>query len=168
MTKRNQPNSDLITKVKIPITAIDSNTHISFGVKSFIALIGTILGIFVGFYELAIAPKLDMQNNNYNEVRAEVSNLNTSTYNGFISLNQCISKIDENVNNLTLTINGIRITQGTMKTNQNNILDKEIKINNKIKKNSSLDSISKSNNFPSPVFTKDNSNSPFINNVLGH
>jgi cell division protein FtsL len=57
MTKKNAPHIEKTEKTEDQeIKSISSDTQIIFTVKSFITTIGTILGLFIGFYTMVISP----------------------------------------------------------------------------------------------------------------
>lgn len=148
MTKKDQVTPNTIS--------IDANTQVKFGIKSFIALILSILGIFFGFYQIVVAPKLDQTNNNYNQIRTEVYNLNTTMYNGFTTIND---KID----NANLKIN---IIQSLQNYNNNATIKRDeilIKGEKKFKQttNNNLDTILM------PYYTK-NIKTDHFPSILGH
>jgi len=61
---------------------ITPETKIEFTIKSFLSLIVTILGIFIGFYQLVIVPKMENTEKNIIEkvveVKEDVDNLNSN------------------------------------------------------------------------------------------
>lgn len=69
---------------------ISGNTQVIFTVKSFVALIGTILTIFFGFYELVIVPKMDSAEAMFKEQKEQ----NTLFYNELVKVNTSIGTLN--------------------------------------------------------------------------
>jgi len=51
------PDNNNLQPAPVVIPSIGANTQIIFTVKSFLATIGSILGLFVGFYFMVVVPK---------------------------------------------------------------------------------------------------------------
>lgn len=85
------------TVTKTSVREIDGNTHVIFTVKTFFALIGTILGIFFGFYQMVVTPKVEsMEKNNIDftkEVTTEIKEQNLLMYREFETINKSISEL---------------------------------------------------------------------------
>lgn len=79
---------------KTSVREIDGNTHILFTVKTFFAFIGAILGIFFGFYQMVITPKVEaIEKNNSEftkEVTTEIKQQNVLMYQEFETINRSI------------------------------------------------------------------------------
>lgn len=76
---------------------IDSNTQIIFTVKSFIALITTILGIFFGFYQLVITPKIETVEKHYIEVFNDQKEQNRLFYKELSEINSSIGSLNASI-----------------------------------------------------------------------
>jgi len=80
--------------VNPPIAEISANTNVVFTIKSFLAFIGIMLGIFFGFYQLVIAPnQLDLKENQ-NEIKKEVQDNNLFMVNEFGKINLKINDMN--------------------------------------------------------------------------
>jgi hypothetical protein len=84
---------------KFQINSIDGNTHILFTVKTFIALLGTILGIFFGFYQMVVAPKIDLVEINTVKLNENWDENNKYLFNEFLKINNSIGELKNAVNN---------------------------------------------------------------------
>jgi len=114
--KTNMPTNSGNTQP--PVVGINGNTPIMFTVKSFFATIGSILGLFIGFYTLVIVPNHNKSEEHqremyeqqkefiideFNDVKSAVGkntnaiNLNTNAINGtnerFRDLNESVEDI---------------------------------------------------------------------------
>lgn len=69
------------------IRSIDSNTNITFTIKTFLALIGTILGIFFGFYNMVIIPRVKSLDENNTNIQLEMVKQSIETHNEFKEIN---------------------------------------------------------------------------------
>lgn len=65
-----------VTSTSREVNQIGGNTQIVFTIKSFFTLIGTILGLFFGFYMLVVDPRIKKTEDNYNEMYKEQKTLN--------------------------------------------------------------------------------------------
>lgn len=65
-----------ITTTSNEATHIAGNTQILFTVKSFFALVGTLLGLFFAFYLLVVTPRIDRTEKHYDEMYKEQKVLN--------------------------------------------------------------------------------------------
>lgn len=118
--KKNMPdnNNNTTPHIPQPVGGISANTPVVFTVKSFFATIGTILGLFIGFYTLVIVPSMKKSEehqkemyeeqkgfiiNEFSDVKDEMSknrnaiNLNTNAINAnndrFRDLNESVEDI---------------------------------------------------------------------------
>lgn len=80
--------------------SISPETKIVFTIKMFIITISTILGIFVGFYKLAIAPKFEEQSKNIESINNKIFEISSGI--GIINGNI------EGINNRFRDLNQIR------------------------------------------------------------
>jgi hypothetical protein len=90
------------------ITQINGNTQINFTVKSFFALIFTILGLFYGFYQLVIVSKIEKTEEHYETIFKDQKEQNRIFYeelgkinNSIGSLNASIEALNKSKNNET-------------------------------------------------------------------
>jgi uncharacterized membrane protein YgaE (UPF0421/DUF939 family) len=65
-----------VTARNVTATSIGGNTQIIFTIKSFFALIGSMIGIFFGFYMLVIMPRMENMEKNYEKMYQEQKELN--------------------------------------------------------------------------------------------
>jgi len=91
---------------------ISANTQIVFTVKSFLLTIGTILGIFYGFYQLVVVPKINLTENNYRQMFEDQKSQNTLFY-------QELGKINTSIGSLSSSIDAINREKLTIKTLNN-------------------------------------------------
>ena len=88
---------------------INANTQIVFTMKGFIGTILTILGMFYGFYQLIVVPKINMIETNYKDMFNEQKQQNTIFY-------QELGKINTSIGSLNATIEALNRNRTT---NQN-------------------------------------------------
>lgn len=79
---------------------IGGNTKIIFTVKNFFTLIGTIMGLFFGFYQLVITPKLDRY-----EKQIEIQNYQNRLF------YEELSKINSSIGSLNSTIENVGVNK---------------------------------------------------------
>lgn len=92
---------------------INQDTKIVFTIKSFIATIGTILGIFIGFYTLVITPKFEATDNNIKDIIKKVDDGFAENSKQLMEMNNGIGIINgniEGINNRFKDLNTIRNT----------------------------------------------------------
>lgn len=82
---------------------ISANTQIVFTVKSFFALIGTILGLFFGFYQFVVVPKVDKTEEHYNIMFQEQKEQNRIFYNELNKINSSIGSLNTSIETLNRT-----------------------------------------------------------------
>lgn len=80
---------------------ISGSTQIVFTVKSFAALIGTILTIFFGFYQLVIVPKVNATETHYKEMFDTQKEQNAATASELIKINTSIGTLNGTLEVLT-------------------------------------------------------------------
>ena len=78
-----QPTVTATAIVGVPTRGINANTPIIFTVKSFFATVGTILGLFVGFYTLVIVPSMKKSEKHQKELYIEQKEYVTGQFNAF-------------------------------------------------------------------------------------
>lgn len=117
-----------------PLNEIDVNTHVSMSLKAFFALIGAIIGLFFGFYQLVVAPKLIKTDQSYEEVRTDVKKQNIFMYEQFNGINIHLTNLQNDVNNLKIMESNAMIKR--------NVIERGVEKNAKMLKNGAyLDSI---------------------------
>jgi cell division protein FtsB len=72
---------------------ISGNTQIIFTVKTFFALIGTMLGLFYGFYQLVVVPKVNATEAHYKEMFDAQKDQNAATSQELIKINTSIGTL---------------------------------------------------------------------------
>jgi hypothetical protein len=85
---------------EMPVTQINSNTQIVFTLKTFLATIGSILGIFYGFYLTVIVPKVNLTEHNYSIMFEDQKKQNTIFYEELGKINNSIGALNSSVNAL--------------------------------------------------------------------
>ena len=91
---------------------ISGGTQIIFTVKSFFALIGTILGLFYGFYQLVVVPKVNLTEKNYEMMFTDQKAQNTIFY-------QELGKINTSIGALGASVNALNNNAGYIQSKQN-------------------------------------------------
>ena len=91
---------------------ISGGTQIIFTVKSFFALIGTILGLFYGFYQLVVVPKVNLTEKNYEMMFTDQKAQNTIFY-------QELGKINTSIGALGASVNALNNNTGYIQSRQN-------------------------------------------------
>jgi len=84
--------TDINTKVQI-----NANTQIVFTLKSFFATIGTILGIFYGFYQIVIVPKVDNTEKVYSKMFEDQKSQNQIFYDKLGNINSSIGSLNATI-----------------------------------------------------------------------
>jgi hypothetical protein len=79
---------------------ISSNTQIVFTIKSFLATIGTILGLFYGFYQLVVVPKVNKTEEHYETMFNDQKEQNRIFYQELGNINSSIGALGASVNAL--------------------------------------------------------------------
>ena len=87
-------------------------SQIIFTVKSFFALIGTILGLFYGFYQLVVVPKVNLTEKNYEMMFTDQKAQNTIFY-------QELGKINTSIGALGASVNALNNNTGYIQSRQN-------------------------------------------------
>lgn len=101
------------TTKKVPVARrIDGTTQIVFTFKTFLATIGTILGIFYGFYQLVIVPKVNSTEENYKEMFSDQKKQNTIFY-------QELGKINTSIGALGASVNALNNNRSYIQSEQN-------------------------------------------------
>lgn len=96
-------------------TSINQNTEIRFTLKAFIGTIGTILGIFIGFYTLVIQPKFESHETKMESIIKKVDNGFDNVSNKLIELNNGMGVVNgniEGINNRFRDLNQQRQSNG--------------------------------------------------------
>ena len=91
---------------------ISGATQIIFTVKSFFALIGTILGLFYGFYQIVVVPKVNLTEKNYEMMFTDQKAQNTIFY-------QELGKINTSIGALGASVNALNNNAGYIQSKQN-------------------------------------------------
>lgn len=79
------------------INQINANTQIVFTVKSFFATIATILGIFYGFYQLVVVPKIEKTEKNYETMFNDQKEQNRIFYDKLGNINSSIGTLNATI-----------------------------------------------------------------------
>jgi hypothetical protein len=95
---------------------ISGGTQIIFTVKSFFALIGTILGLFYGFYQLVVVPKVNLTEKNYEMMFTDQKAQNTIFYQELGKINTSIGALGASVNALNNNADYIQSKQNVPNT----------------------------------------------------
>jgi|JFJP01.1.fsa_nt_gi hypothetical protein len=93
------------------VKQINANTQIVFTVKSFLATIGTILGIFYGFYQIVVVPKVNLTEQNYSTMFNDQKEQNQIFY-------QELGKINSSIGALNATVNALNNNKNYNPTQQ--------------------------------------------------
>ena len=72
---------------------ISGSTQIVFTVKTFFAFIGAMIGLFFGFYQLVVVPKVNATESHYQEMFKAQKEQNTSTSQELIKINTSIGTL---------------------------------------------------------------------------
>ena len=72
---------------------ISGSTQIIFTVKTFVAFIGAILGLFYGFYQIVIVPKVNSTETHYQIMFEAQKDQNTQTNQELIKINNSIGTL---------------------------------------------------------------------------
>jgi len=95
------------------IGEIDGNTHIIFSIKMFFSFLGGLLGIFFGFNQLVIAPKINDSTIKYeklsNEVNKHLSDQDVLINSEFRDINNSIIGLKNSVDNHIQNTNGKKV-----------------------------------------------------------
>ena len=75
------------------LTQISGSTQVVFTVKSFLALITTLLGLFFGFYQLVVVPRIDNAESMFKEQKEQ----NTLFYQELVKVNTSIGTLQGTV-----------------------------------------------------------------------
>jgi len=75
------------------LTQISGSTQIVFTIKSFFALIFTLLGLFYGFYQLVVVPKVNATESHYKEMFQAQKEQNAVTSQELIKINTSIGTL---------------------------------------------------------------------------
>jgi hypothetical protein len=73
---------------------ISGNTQIIFTIKTFFALIGTMLGLFYGFYQLVVVPKVNATEAHYKEMFDAQKDQNTINNQQLININTSLGTLN--------------------------------------------------------------------------
>jgi len=79
---------------------ISSNTQIVFTLKSFITTIGTILGIFYGFYQLVVVPKINSTEEHYKTMFDDQKKQNQIFYDKLGNINSSIGSLNATIESM--------------------------------------------------------------------
>ena len=82
------------------VKQINSSTQIVFTVKAFLTTIGTILGIFYGFYRMVIIPRVELTESNYEKMFKDQKEQNTIFYGELNKINNSIGALNSTINAL--------------------------------------------------------------------
>lgn len=86
---------------KVPVArSIGADTQIVFTLKSFLATIGTILTLFIGFYTLVIVPKFNDTTKNQKEMFDEQKAQNKIFYDKFDNINSSLGTLNGTIEEL--------------------------------------------------------------------
>lgn len=106
------------------LTQISGGTQIIFTVKSFFALIFTLLGLFYGFYQLVVVPKVNTTEAHYVEMFKAQKEQNTITSQELIKINTSIGTLNGTVEALIregATTHTVANTGGSFGDNHPNV-----------------------------------------------
>lgn len=104
-TNNNSTTDDSAPK----IVQIGANTEIVFTIKSFFSLIGAILVIFYGFYQLVIVPKENTMEKHYQEMFDAQRGQNTIFYQDLGNINSSLGSLNSTTSSLVEMINQIKM-----------------------------------------------------------
>lgn len=79
------------------LTQISGSTQIVFTVKSFFALIFTLLGFFYGFYQIVVVPKVNATEKHYETMFEAQKEQNTATSQELIKINNSLGTLNGTV-----------------------------------------------------------------------
>jgi cell division protein FtsB len=79
------------------LNQISGSTQIVFTVKSFFALIFALLGLFYGFYQLVVVPKVNATESHYSEMFKAQNDQNAATSQELIKINTSIGTLNGTV-----------------------------------------------------------------------
>jgi hypothetical protein len=82
------------------VSKIGASTQIIFTMKSFFALIGTLLGLFYGFYQIVIVPKVNATEKHYETLFNDQKEQNRIFYEKLGNINTAIGTLNSSVENL--------------------------------------------------------------------
>lgn len=82
------------------VNKIGASTQIIFTMKSFFALIGTLLGLFYGFYQIVIVPKVNATEKHYETLFNDQKEQNRIFYEKLGNINTAIGTLNSSVENL--------------------------------------------------------------------
>ena len=89
------------------VATLGANTIIQFTIKSFLATVGTILGIFVSFYFLVVVPRMDKTE----QYQKELNDKQSEYFSGELGkVNQAITVNTGSINALTTRFNDLNET----------------------------------------------------------
>ena len=77
----------------IGLKQISGNTQIVFTIKTFFAFIGAILGLFYGFYQIVVVPKVNSSETHYQIMFEAQKDQNTQTNQELIKVNNSIGTL---------------------------------------------------------------------------
>ena len=82
------------------INEIDGNTIIIFTIRTFLATLGTILGIFFGFYQMVVIPKIDASEKHYQAMFDSEIAQNSQIFQKLNNIDNSITSLNIGVQNL--------------------------------------------------------------------
>jgi hypothetical protein len=95
-------------------TKIDANTQIIFSIRSFIVLITSMLGLFYGFYQLVVVPKVDKMEEHYQLMYNDQKEQNRLFYDE-------LGKINTSIGSLNTSINVLNESKKNVPVNNSNV-----------------------------------------------
>jgi hypothetical protein len=101
--KTTTPHHDDGQPTEPSVKQIGANTQIIFTMKSFFATIGTILGLFFGFYELVVVPKVNKTEEHYEVMFSDQKEQNRIFYEELGKINSSIGSLSTSIENLNKT-----------------------------------------------------------------
>jgi hypothetical protein len=91
---------------------INSNTQIIFTLKGFITTIGFIIGIFYGFYQLVVIPKIEKTDEHYEKMFDNQREQNRIFYEKLNDINSSIGSFNASINALNEQNRGFKPKYG--------------------------------------------------------
>jgi hypothetical protein len=104
------------------LTQISGSTQIVFTVKSFFALLFTLLGLFYGFYQLVVVPKVNATEKHYETMFQAQKEQNTATSQELIKINNSLGTLNGTVEALVrerATTQQVPNSGGSFSSNRN-------------------------------------------------
>ena len=99
----------ITTDPNTPQPQLNANTQIVFTIKSFFALISTLLGLFYGFYQLVVVPKVNTTEAHYETMFKDQKEQNKVFYDKLGDINTAIGSLNSSVESLNKNSNQQRV-----------------------------------------------------------